>query len=119
MRSGIPTWQVLRTYGPDYKLIFVGDAAMSPYEITMPGGTVEHLNDEAGTVWLERLTVALPPRGVAESDAEAKLGACAVDQHDQRPDGRPDVSADGERDRRDDAGTEPVGGCDRPAAGRR
>ena len=35
-------WQVLRTYGPDYKLIFVGDAAMSPYEITMPGGSVEH-----------------------------------------------------------------------------
>jgi len=52
----IPTWQVLRTYGPDYKLIIVGDAAMSPYEITMPGGSVEHWNEEAGTVWLERLT---------------------------------------------------------------
>ncbi|MGE0224282.1 MAG: VWA domain-containing protein [Acetobacteraceae bacterium] len=52
----IPTWQVLRTYGPDYKMIFVGDAAMSPYEITMPGGSVEHWNEEAGTVWLERLT---------------------------------------------------------------
>ena len=52
----IPTWQVLRTYGPDYKLIFVGDAAMSPYEITMSGGSVEHWNEEAGTVWLERLT---------------------------------------------------------------
>jgi uncharacterized protein with von Willebrand factor type A (vWA) domain len=52
----IPTWQVLRTYGPDYKLIFVGDAAMSPYEISMPGGSVEHWNEEAGTVWIERLT---------------------------------------------------------------
>ena len=52
----IPTWQVLRTYGPDYKLIFVGDGAMSPYEVTMPGGSVEHWNEEAGTVWMERLT---------------------------------------------------------------
>jgi uncharacterized protein with von Willebrand factor type A (vWA) domain len=52
----IPTWQVLRTYGPDYKLIFVGDGAMSPYEITMPGGSVEHWNEEAGSTWLERLT---------------------------------------------------------------
>src|SRR4051812_28470956 len=52
----IPTWQVLRTYGPDYKLIIVGDAAMSPYEITMPGGSVEHYNEEAGTVWLDRLS---------------------------------------------------------------
>ncbi len=52
----VPTWQVLRTYGPDYKLIFVGDAAMSPYEISMTGGSVEHWNEEAGTVWLERLT---------------------------------------------------------------
>jgi len=52
----IPTWQVLRTYGPDYKLVFVGDGAMSPYEITMPGGSVEHWNEETGTVWIERLT---------------------------------------------------------------
>jgi uncharacterized protein with von Willebrand factor type A (vWA) domain len=51
----IPTWDVLLKYGPDYKLIFVGDAAMSPYEITMQGGSVEHYNDEAGTVWLERM----------------------------------------------------------------
>jgi uncharacterized protein len=52
----VPTWQVLRTYGPDYKLIFVGDAAMSAYEISMSGGSVEHWNEEAGTVWMERLT---------------------------------------------------------------
>jgi uncharacterized protein with von Willebrand factor type A (vWA) domain len=50
------TWQVLRTYGPDYKLIFVGDAAMSPYEIEMAGGSVEHWNEESGRVWIDRLT---------------------------------------------------------------
>lgn len=52
----VPTAEVLRTYGADYKLIFVGDASMSPYEITHAGGSVEHWNDEAGQVWLHRLT---------------------------------------------------------------
>ncbi|MEM8793288.1 MAG: VWA domain-containing protein [Pseudomonadota bacterium] len=50
----IPTWEVLNTYGPDYKLIFVGDASMSPYEIVYPGGANEHWNEEAGEVWLRR-----------------------------------------------------------------
>ena len=49
-----PTWEILRTYGPDWRCIFVGDAAMSPYEIAMPGGANEHWNAEAGQVWLER-----------------------------------------------------------------
>ena len=49
-----PTWEVLRTYGPDYKCIFVGDAAMSPYEVAMPGGANEHWNRETGQVWLRR-----------------------------------------------------------------
>ncbi len=49
-----PTHEVLRTYGPDYKCIFVGDASMSPYEIAYPGGANEHWNKEAGQVWLER-----------------------------------------------------------------
>ncbi|MDK3016328.1 vWA domain-containing protein [Pseudodonghicola flavimaris] len=49
-----PTWEVLRTYGPDYKCIFVGDASMSPYEIAYPGGANEHWNAEAGQVWLAR-----------------------------------------------------------------
>ena len=49
-----PTWEVLRTYGPDYKCIFVGDAAMSPYEIAMKGGANEHWNEEPGQVWLTR-----------------------------------------------------------------
>ncbi|REC56465.1 VWA domain-containing protein [Rhodosalinus sediminis] len=49
-----PTWEVLHTYGSDYKCIFVGDASMSPYEIAFPGGANEHWNAEAGQVWLER-----------------------------------------------------------------
>ncbi len=49
-----PTWDILRTYGPDYKCIFVGDASMSPYEVAYPGGANEHYNAEAGQVWLER-----------------------------------------------------------------
>ncbi|GAC1671115.1 MAG: VWA domain-containing protein [Steroidobacteraceae bacterium] len=51
----IGTFEVMRTYGTDYKLILVGDATLSPYEITQPGGSVEHWNDEAGAIWLERL----------------------------------------------------------------
>lgn len=55
-----PTWDVLRTYGPDWKAIFVGDAAMSPYEITHPGGANEHWNTEAGQVWLGRAVEQWP-----------------------------------------------------------
>jgi uncharacterized protein with von Willebrand factor type A (vWA) domain len=54
--TSLSTFDLLRTYGRDYKLIFVGDATMSPYEILQPGGSVEHWNAEAGKVWLERLT---------------------------------------------------------------
>ena len=50
----IPTWDVLHRYGTDYKCIFVGDAAMSPYEVAMRGGASEYWNDEAGAVWLDR-----------------------------------------------------------------
>ena len=50
------TWDIIHKYGPDYKLIFVGDATMSPYEITEPGGSIEHMNDEPGSVWVKRLT---------------------------------------------------------------
>ncbi len=55
-----PTDQVLRTYGPDYKCIFVGDASMSPYEILHPGGANEHWNAEAGEVWLRRARAQWP-----------------------------------------------------------
>jgi uncharacterized protein with von Willebrand factor type A (vWA) domain len=50
-----PTWEVLRTYGPDWRVVFVGDASMSPYELVEPGGSVEHWNEEAGKVWLRRI----------------------------------------------------------------
>ncbi|WP_109356898.1 VWA domain-containing protein [Sphingorhabdus sp. EL138] len=54
------TWDILHKYGHDYKLIFVGDASMSPYEITHPGGSVEHFNEEAGVTWLNRMTNTYP-----------------------------------------------------------
>lgn len=53
-------WDILHKYGHDYKLIFVGDASMSPYEITHPGGSVEHFNEEAGVTWLQRMTNTYP-----------------------------------------------------------
>jgi uncharacterized protein len=53
-----PTLDLLRTYPHDYKVIFVGDAAMSPYEISAPGGSVEHFNEEPGLAWMERVTGA-------------------------------------------------------------
>jgi hypothetical protein len=55
-----PTWEVLNTYGPDYKCIFVGDAAMSPYEVAYPGGANEHWNPESGQTWLERARAQWP-----------------------------------------------------------
>jgi len=50
------TEDIIRTFGPDHHAVFVGDAAMSPYEITHAGGSVEHWNKESGEVWLSRLT---------------------------------------------------------------
>ena len=55
-----PTWDIIRKYNKDYKLIFIGDATMSPYEILQPGGSVEYSNEEAGVEWLQRLTSAFP-----------------------------------------------------------
>jgi len=54
------TQEVLRTFAHDYKVIFVGDATMSPYEITFPGGSVEHTNEEPGAVWLQRVLDVYP-----------------------------------------------------------
>jgi len=56
----IDTFQVLHTYPHDYKVIFVGDASMSPYEIVYPGGSVEHFNPEPGEVWLRRIVETYP-----------------------------------------------------------
>ena len=54
------TWDLIRKYNRDYKLVFVGDATMSPYEILQPGGSVEYNNEEPGAEWLQRLTNAFP-----------------------------------------------------------
>ncbi|MCV2885384.1 VWA domain-containing protein [Aestuariibacter sp. AA17] len=54
-QESIPLWDILHKYGPDYKVIIVGDATMGPYEITYAGGSVEHWNEEPGSVWLQRL----------------------------------------------------------------
>jgi uncharacterized protein len=55
-----PTWQLLRTFNPDYRVVFVGDATMSPYEIEQPGGSVEHWNEESGRAWMTRLVAHFP-----------------------------------------------------------
>ena len=56
----IPTGEITHKYGADYKLIFVGDATMSPYEIVYPGGSVEHWNEEPGATWIKRLLSTFP-----------------------------------------------------------
>lgn len=59
-REQMPVADLLNTYGPDYKVVFVGDASMSPYEVAMPGGSVEHWNAEPGEVWLRRIVARFP-----------------------------------------------------------
>ena len=76
----MPTWDVLHKYPKDYKIIFVGDGTMSPYEITYPGGSVEHWNEEAGAVWVDRVTqiygsvVWLNPTGERHWDYTPSIG---------------------------------------------
>ena len=60
MNNRIPTWDVLNKYPSDYKVIVVGDATMSPYEITYAGGSVEHWNEEAGGLWIQRFVERYP-----------------------------------------------------------
>ena len=73
------TWDVLHKFGHDYKLVFVGDAAMSPYEITHPGGSVEHINEEAGAVWMQRLTDTYPGAAWLNPMPEQYWGYSRVD----------------------------------------
>ena len=58
MNERLPTWEILNKYARDYKVVFVGDATMAPYEITHAGGSVEHWNEEPGAVWLARFMEA-------------------------------------------------------------
>ncbi len=69
-----PLWDVLHKFGHDYKLIFVGDASMSPYEITHPGGSVEHFNEEPGAVWMQRLTTTYPSAAWLNPVPESQWG---------------------------------------------
>lgn len=65
-----PTMDIINRYPSDYKLIFIGDASMSPYEVTYPGGSVEHWNEESGAVWFQRLLNAFPHAVWLNPDAE-------------------------------------------------
>ena len=67
----VPTWDILHKYGHDYKVVIVGDAAMSPYELTHAGGSAEHMNPEAGSVWLQRLANTYPATGWLNPTPEA------------------------------------------------
>ncbi len=60
MREVTPTWDILHKFPSDYRVVFVGDSAMSPYEIAMKGGSIEHWNEEAGAIWLKRFTEVYP-----------------------------------------------------------
>lgn len=56
----IPTWELINSYNSEYKVVFIGDAHMSPYEIVYPGAGVEHYNEETGEIWFRRLLNAFP-----------------------------------------------------------
>jgi uncharacterized protein with von Willebrand factor type A (vWA) domain len=60
MKEVTPTWDILHKFPSDYRVVLFGDAAMSPYEVAMRGGSVEHWNEESGAVWLKRLTDVYP-----------------------------------------------------------
>ena len=68
------TWDILHKYGHDYKVVFVGDAAMSPYEITHIGGSVEYMNQEAGSTWMQRVTNTYPATVWLNPVPEAQWG---------------------------------------------
>ncbi|URD61297.1 VWA domain-containing protein [Sphingomonas sp. KRR8] len=72
-----PTWDILHKFGHDHKLVIVGDAAMSPYEVSHPGGSIEHMNEESGAVWLKRLTDTYPAAAWINPTPEAYWGHSA------------------------------------------
>ena len=89
-----PTFDVLHKYPHDYKVVIVGDASMSPYEITAPGGSVEHFNEEAGARMARAPDAHLSGLRLAQSGAGRAVGLHLLDPHDPPADGQPDVSAD-------------------------
>ena len=85
----MPVWDIIHKYGPDYRVIFVGDASMSPYEVMAVGGSVEHFNEEPGAVWMKRLTnhfqkvIWLNPEhpfswGTGDSDMNRYMPFCSL-----------------------------------------
>ena len=70
----VPTTTITHKYGSDYKLVFVGDATMSPYEIVYAGGSVEHWNEEAGAVWIKRLLHTFPKAIWLNPEPEQRWG---------------------------------------------
>ena len=105
-----PTHEVLRTYGPDYKCIFVGDASMSPYEIAYPGGANEHWNQEAGQVWLQRAARTVEFQPVDQPGAREVLGIHPFHRHGPRDFREPDGAHDAGRAGTGHAGPDAVAG---------
>ena len=70
----IKTWDILHKYGHDYKLVFVGDATMSPYEVLQPGGALEYTNEEAGAVWIRRVLEVYPKAAWLNPEPEELWG---------------------------------------------
>ena len=104
------TWDLLHKYGHDYKIVFVGDAAMSPYEITHPGGSVEHMNEEAGATWMQRVVNTYPATVWLNPVPEQQWGYSQSTKVIKQLVERPDVSAHPRRARRSDARVEPQAG---------
>ena len=102
-----PTWDVLHKYGHDYKFVFVGDASMSPYEITHAGGSVEHYNEEAGAAWLQRLTTTYPAAVWLNPVPEQYWSYTSSIQVVRDADAGPHVPADAGGAGRGDADAEP------------
>ena len=84
MNERLPTFEILNKYAQDYKVIFVGDATMAPYEITHAGGSVEHWNEESGASWMERFKEQYEKAGLDQPDAAGNLGVFIFRRHDQR-----------------------------------
>ena len=98
----IATERVLRTYGHDYCVIFVGDAAMSPYEITQPGGSIEHWNQEPGAAWMQRLCATFPRLVWLNPERRESWDYTPLHPHDPRAGRGAHVSADHQRPGRGD-----------------
>jgi uncharacterized protein with von Willebrand factor type A (vWA) domain len=93
----VSTLELLRTYGPDWRLIVVGDAAMNPYELIQEGGSIEYTNDEPWPRVADAPLRAFPPPYLVESRAAPRLGVHALDADDSQGTRPPDVSADAVR----------------------